>query len=294
MQNMIQRIRASVAGITMVIPAVLVASAFLIYPIFYTIRLSVAKSESFSANGFVGFSNYTRLFHDTSVLKMSWPPDGALINTFKWLLLGVPGCLIIGMIVALVADRRRFQSVIRAAFFLPMVLSGTVLGTIFTFVYSPNSKVGLLNAIFGTQISWLGNVNLVNYAVITAWVWAATGLSVIIIAAALKGIPEEINEAARLDGANGRQLFWHITLPSIKMPLVFLVTTQLVQVLKVFDVVYVMTQGGPAGKSNTLALMFFQETFSSLNPQYGAAIVVFMSAIIVAVYLLARRLGREK
>ena len=99
MQNMIQRIRASVAGITMVIPAVLVASAFLIYPIFYTIRLSVAKSESFSANGFVGFSNYTRLFHDTSVLKMSWPPDGALINTFKWLLLGVPGCLIIGMIV---------------------------------------------------------------------------------------------------------------------------------------------------------------------------------------------------
>ena len=118
-------------------------------------------------------------------------------------------------------------------------------------------------------------------------------MSVVIIAAALKGISVDMIEAARVDGANGWQLFWRITLPSIRTPLAFLLTTQMVQVLKVFDVVFVMTGGGPAGLSRTLAVFFYEQTFVSLNPQYAAAIVVIMSLLILLAFRITRKVGEE-
>lgn len=287
-----QRRTSAGAGVLMVAPALIIVVLFLLIPILYTLRMSVAEGPGFTVGGYVGAEHYQHLLDDVKFADFShFPPTGALFNSLTWMILAVPACILIGLAVALAADRSRLQSIIRGAFFLPMVLSGTVLGVIWLFVYAPSPDVGLLNAALGTDQPWLGDPNTVNYALMATWVWSATGLSVVIVAAALKGVPSDIVEAAKVDGASGWRLFWHVTLPSIRLPLSFLLTTQLVQVLKVFDVVYVMTGGGPAGRSRTLALLFFQQSFESLKPQYGAAIVVVMSALIVIGFGLARRTG---
>jgi alpha-glucoside transport system permease protein len=266
----------------------------LVLPVLYTLRLSVAEGPGFRMTGFVGLANYDRLFSDLTFLDTAkLPPRGALINSLQWMVFAVPAVTLIGLGVALVADRSRLQTLIRGVFFLPMVISGTVIGIIWLFVFAPTPNVGLLNAITGGAQSWLGNPKTVNFSLMVAWIWGSTGVSVVIIAAALKGIPVEIVEAARVDGATGWRLFWSITLPSIRAPMSFLLVTQLVQVLKVFDVVYVMTGGGPAGLSRTLALLFYEQTFTSLNPQYGAAIVVAMSVVIALVFSITRRVTEE-
>lgn len=281
------------AGALLLAPALILVLLFLVVPVGYTIRLSMAKGPGFNLNGFVGLANYQRLAVDPNFFSTVDGPSGALVNSVLWMLLALPACILIGLAVALAADKQKFESIIRGAFFLPMVLSGTVLGIIWLFVYSPSPQLGLLNAALRTDKSWLGDAATVNPALMAAWVWGATGLSVVIIAAALKGVSEDLIEASRLDGANRRQIFWYVTLPSIRLPLSFLLTTQLVQVLKVFDVVYVMTGGGPAGASKTMALMFYEQTFSSLKPQYGAAVVTVMSIVIVIAYLIARQTGRD-
>lgn len=281
------------AGALFLAPALILVVLFLVVPVGYTIRLSMAKGPGFNLNGFVGLANYQKLARDPAFFSTADGLSGALINSTMWMLFALPACILIGLAVAMVADKNKFEYIIRGAFFLPMVLSGTVLGIIWLFVFSPSPELGLLNATLRTDRSWLGDPTTVNPALMASWVWAATGLSVVIIAAALKGVSEDLLEAARLDGANARQVFWHVTLPSIRLPLSFLLTTQLVQVLKVFDVVYVMTNGGPAGASRTMALMFYEQTFSSLKPQYGAAVVTVMSIVIIIAYLLARSTGKD-
>jgi alpha-glucoside transport system permease protein len=292
MVTKIRRRESAWAGLLLVAPALVAVFVFQVLPIFYTFRLSVAEGPGFHITGFVGLENYDRLFTDLKFLNITdFPPKGALINSIQWMVFAVPAVILIGLIVALAADRSRFQTLIRGAFFLPTVISGTVVGIIWLFVFAPNPNIGLLNAITGGTQSWLGNLRTVTPSLMSAWVWGQTGMSVVIIAAALKGIPVDIIEAARVDGAGGWRLLWHITLPSIRTPLAFLLTTQMVQVLKVFDVVFVMTGGGPAGMSRTLALFFYQQTFISLNPQYASAIVVIMSLLIVLVFRITRRVG---
>lgn len=274
-------------------PALILVVVFLVVPVFYTLRLSVAEGPGFELQGFVGADNYDRLFSDRRFVDNSdFTPTGALITTLKWMVFAVPAVILVGLVVALAADRRRFQSLIRGAFFLPTVISGTSVGIIWLFVYAPNPNIGLLNAMTNGSQAWLGDPSTVNPALMAAWVWGASGLSVVIVAAALKGIPDDMIEAAKVDGAAGWRMFWHITLPSIRLPMSFLLTTQLVQVLKVFDVVFVMTQGGPAGLSRTMALFFYEQTFASLNPQFGAAVVVIMTALILVAFGLARLTGR--
>jgi ABC-type sugar transport system permease subunit len=288
------RRQSALSGLLFVIPAIIILAFFQIFPVLYALRLSTAKGPGFQITGFVGLDNFIRLFSDMQFLTTATtPPRGALVTSLTWMIFAVPIVILIGMIVALVADRSKFKSLIRGVFFLPMVISGTVVGIIWLFVFAPNPNVGLLNAIINGSKSWLGNPNSVNPSLMTAWIWGQTGMSVVIIAAALKGIPVDIIDAAKVDGANGWRQFWHITLPSIRGPMSFLLVTQLVQVLKVFDVVYVMTKGGPAGRSRTLALLFYEQTFVNLNPQYGAAIVVIMSILIITVYSIARRTNNE-
>ncbi len=291
----IKKRESAVAGLLLVAPALILVLLFLVLPIFYTLRLSVAEGPGFNLKGFVGLDHYARLFADQKFLKMAlFPPAGALMNSIKWMLIAVPAVMLIGLVVALAADRSPIEALIRGAFFLPMVISGTVIGIIWLFVYTPNPDIGLLNALTGATQSWLGDPNTVNPSLMAAWIWGQTGMSVVIIAAALKGVPADSIDAAKVDGANGWQVFWHVTLPAIRIPMSFLLTTQLVQVLKVFDVVFVMTEGGPAGLSRTMALFFYEQTFVSLNPQYGAAIVVVMSVIIVVAFKIAQRIGNEE
>ena len=155
----------------------------------------------------------------------------------------------LGLLIATLASRVRYESIIKAAVFLPQAIAATALAVIWKFVYAPDANIGLLNAGLGIvhvgPISFLGDPNIVNWALIAVGTWASVGFATVILSAALKGIPTEIIEAARTDGANERQIFFRIILPMVSLPLSVLAVTLIVNVVKLFDLIYVMTNGGP-------------------------------------------------
>jgi len=277
----------TIVSVSMIVPALILVVVFTIMPFFMSLVLSLTDGPGNNIESFVGLNHFIRVFNDKKFLSIdasSGIPKGALINTLLWMITAVPGTIALGFLIALAANNKEGEGLFRSAFFLPMVLAGTVLGIIWAFVYSPNKGIGLLNAILDKNISWLGDSNIVNFSLIFAWIWAQTGMAVVISAAALKGVPIDQIEASKIDGANRVTRLFKIILPEIHPQMYMLITTLLVSVLKVFDIVKVMTNGGPANQSITLALLFYEQTFSFYKPHYGAAIVVVMSVIVFGVY----------
>jgi alpha-glucoside transport system permease protein len=137
----------------------------------------------------------------------------------------------------------------------------------------------------GNPVSWLGQTNTVNYAIIIAYVWASTGFAMVVLSAALKGIPTEIIEAARVDGAGEWNIFRRIMLPMLSLPISIVTVWLFINVIKVFDIIYVMTSGGPGSSSRVIAYTMFTETFTG-NPGRGAAVAVIMLLLTIPVMIL--------
>jgi alpha-glucoside transport system permease protein len=270
-------------------PALVLLAFFLLYPAFYTLRLSLYRGRLGEFTGFLGLDNYVRLLtRDPSFLDLStFPPSGALFNNLLWIVFYVSGCLLFGLIIAVLAGRVRYEAFIKAVVFVPMAIAATALAVIFLFVYAPDPDIGLLNAILGVAnagpVSWLGQKSTVNYALILVGIWGAVGFATVILSAALKGIPIEIMEAARTDGATEGQIFRRIILPMMRIPISVLAVTLVVNVIKIFDLIYVMTVGGPGTSSRVIAFTFYQESLSAGKYGYGAAVAVIMLAILIPV-----------
>ena len=277
----------SLAGLVFVAPAVLLLAVFMVYPAVRTIILSFEN----------GAGNYVQLLtEDPRFIKWSFPPSGALWNNILWLIFYTGGCIIIGLIVAVMATRVRYEKTVKAIVFLPMAIAATALGVIWRFVYSPDRDTGLLNAtsgIFGVDpISWLGSPATVNAALIIAGIWGSAGFAVVILSAALKGISSEILEAARVDGASEGQIFRRIIIPMLSLPISVIAVTLTINVVKLFDIVYVMTEGGPGNASNVIAVQMYQQ-FSARNFDYSAAVAVVMLVILIPVMIFNIRRFRS-
>jgi alpha-glucoside transport system permease protein len=174
-------------------PALLLLAFFLLYPALYTVRLSLYRGRLGEFTGFLGLDNYVRLFtRDPAFLDLSsFPPSGALFNNLLWILRYVSGCLMFGLLIAVLAGRVRYEAFIKAVVFLPMAIAATALAVIWLFVYPPDPDIGLLNALLGVAnagpVSWLGQTSTVNYAPILVGIWGAVGFATVILSAALKG-----------------------------------------------------------------------------------------------------------
>jgi alpha-glucoside transport system permease protein len=276
---------------------------FLVYPTIWTIALSFNTGKGLQFSKWIGFRNYVDLFtHDRLFIDLShFPPSGAVFNNVLWVILNTSLCVGLGLLIAVLSDRVRYESIVKALIFLPMAIAATAVAVIWLFVYSPNPQIGVLNALLtiiikGFQpISWTGRTDTVNYAVIIANVWAQTGFAMVVLSAALKGIPAEVLEAARVDGANEFGIFRRITLPMLSLPISVVTVTLIVWVIKVFDIIYIMTTGGPAGASRVIAYTMYVETFQGGNAGYGSAVAVVMLILIVPVMLLnIRRFRTER
>ena len=195
----------------------------------------------------------------------------------------------LGLLIATLASRVRYESIVKAAVFLPQAIAATALAVIWKFVYAPDANIGLLNAGLGTvnlgPISFLGDPNIVNWALIGVGTWASVGFATVILSAALKGIPTEIIEAARTDGANERQIFFRIILPMVSLPLSVLAVTLIVNVVKLFDLIYVMTNGGPGTSSRVIGYTFYVEGFQAGLFGKAAAVAVVMMVILIPVMI---------
>jgi alpha-glucoside transport system permease protein len=287
-------------GILFALPALIVLGLFVIYPAYYTVRLAFYKSDFlFSFTNYVGLQNFRDLFQDKDFFDIShFPPSGAVFNNLRWVVVYISLCLILGLALAVLTIRVRYESAVKSVIFIPMAISATAVAVIWLLVYSPNPDIGTVNAVIhglgGNPVSWLGQENTVNYAIIIAYVWASTGFAMVVLSAALKGIPTEIIEAARVDGAGEWNIFRRIMLPMLSLPISIVTVWLFINVIKVFDIIYVMTQGGPGTSSRVIAYTMFTETFSG-NPGRGAAVAVIMLLLTIPVMVLnIRRFKSER
>jgi alpha-glucoside transport system permease protein len=276
-------------------PAVILVLIFFIAPLIYTIYLSFQRTDQLgNVVGFVGFANYGFVFSDSSML-------GILKNNLIWLVLATVLCVGLGLIVAVLVDRVRIEAVVKSMLFIPMAISFVGASVIwrFVYIYEPKgqTQIGLLNAFLGlfgvAPQAWIQNEATSTFALIVIYVWMWTGFCMVILSAALKGIPDEIIEAAKMDGAGRLTMFWRITIPMIAPTLGVVITTMLINVLKIFDVVYVNTGGHY--NTNVVAMEFYQRYFLDNQPGVGSVLAILLTIAILPVMVInIRRMRAEE
>jgi len=291
--------RASWAVATLFLgPAVFLLVVFLVYPSIYTILLSFSRGRNGLLGEWVGLDNYARVFADPDFLSLSIPPSGALWNNILWIVFYTGFVIALGLVVAVIAARVRYESLIKAVVFLPMAIAATALAVIWKFVYSPDAELGVLNAVLGVfgvlPVPWLGSPQIVNGALIAAGVWGSVGFATVILSAALKGIPAEVMEAARVEGASERQIFFRIIVPMVSLPISVVAVTLVVNVIKLFDLIFVMTQGGPGKASRVIAFTMWQQAFEAGQFGFGSAVAVVMLVLLVPIMAFNVRRFRAK
>lgn len=196
------------------------------------------------------------------------------------------GTVGLGLFIAVLVDKVKYESLAKAIIFMPMAISFVGAGIIWKFVYTYGTtqvQIGLINAVLGRfgvePIAWLSTPKLNTYALIIVGIWIWTGFCMTILSAALKGVPTELLEAARVDGATEWRVFWMITVPIIMPTIIVVITTMVINVLKLFDLVYVMT-GGNSG-SDVIANRMYTEMYVNYNPGRGTAVAVVLIVLII-------------
>jgi alpha-glucoside transport system permease protein len=272
-------------------PAFALLGLFLIWPVLNTVYLSLFDSRSAQ---FVGLDNYVYLFTRPETLIV-------FRNNVMWLVLFTGTTLTLGLLLAVLTNLVRYEAVAKAVVFIPMAVSFTAAAVIwrFMYLYQPPgaTQTGVVNAIVtmlgGDPIAWVTERSVNNFALIAAGVWMWTGFALVVISAGLKGIPTEVIEAARVDGASERQIFWYVLLPMLRSVIAVVAVTLVINSLKVFDLVYVMTFGNY--DTDVLANRMFKEMFTFGNFGRASAVaVVLLLAIIPIMLFNIRRFRREQ
>jgi alpha-glucoside transport system permease protein len=266
---------------TFLLPTVLLVAVGLIYPMLRTIFQSFYDA---GGDAFIGFDNYSTIFTDKGQLTV-------LRNTFLWVVLTPFVATAIGLLYAILIDRARLESFAKALIFLPMAISFVGASIIWKFVYEfrPDQpgieQIGLLNQVLvslgGTPRQWLLETPWNTVFLIIVMIWIQAGFAMTVLSAAIKAIPEDIIEAARLDGVGRIGMFRFVTLPSIRPSLVVVLTTIAIATLKVFDIVRTMTGG--QFSTSVVANEFYSQSFRSANQGLGAALAVLLFVLVIPI-----------
>ncbi|MFA9430902.1 carbohydrate ABC transporter permease [Egicoccus sp. AB-alg2] len=272
-------------------PALVLLTVFLLYPAIRTILLGFQDANG---TAWVGADNFVNIWRDDSLRR-------SVINTLAWMII-VPALAVgIGLVFAVLADRlRRGESVAKSLIFLPMAISFVGASVVWAFIYDYQvfgNQTGLLNGIMVAlgqdPVSWTGDFYpWNNFFLMVVMVWMQTGFAMVILSAAIKGVPEDILEAARIDGATEFQVFRRITVPSIMSAIVVVTTTMIINVLKIFDIVFVMT-GGRDG-TEVIAERMIRWFFNFRNQGQGAAIATMLFVLVLPVMIWNVKRFREE
>ncbi len=261
-------------------PAMLLLFWFLAFPMLRTLWLSLLDRNS---EEFVGLQNYLDVFASADMLLV-------FRNNLLWLVFGATGSVLMGLLIATLADRSDFETLAKSIIFMPMAISLVGAGVIWNFIYEvrdvSDSQIGLLNAIvvglgFEPQ-AWTALIQpWNNLFLVVILIWLQTGFSMVLFSAAIKGIPAELLEAARIDGATEWDVFFKIMIPYIRGTIITVSTTVMIFSLKIFDIVIVMT-GGQFG-TDVIATKFYREYFVNSNYGVGSAIAIILLLAVVPV-----------
>lgn len=291
-------------------PAIAILSWYLAIPTLRTFWLSLfgrdgppadlsifQLGEIIGSDAFVGLQNYVAVFTERLMIE-------SFRNNLLWIIFGSTSSVIFGLVIAVLADRSRMERFAKSMIFLPMAISFVGASIIWNFIYEfrpeGSAQVGLLNAVVtsfgGTPQAWPQWVDIApwnNLFLIVIVIWLQAGFAMVLFSAALKGIPEELLEAGRIDGASEIQIFFRIMIPYIRGTLISVWTTIVIFTLKIFDVVWVMT-GGQFG-THVIATQFYRQSFTNRNSGFGSAIaIVLLIAVIPVMYYNLRQFREQE
>jgi multiple sugar transport system permease protein len=275
-----REVRKGWSGYLFIAPGYIAFVVFMLLPILFAISLSFYKASfDINARQFVGFAQYIQLSDDPIFIQ-------ALTNTIQYTFVIVPSTVFISLIIALLIDPLgpRAQSFFRGAFYIPGVAGGVVLSVVYLWIFNPT--YGLLNYMLGLlgvdPILWLASAPYSFLAVCLVVLTFTIGQPIILFLAGLAGIPQDILDAATVDGANSLQKVLYIRLPLLRPVLLFVLATQTIQVFQLWEVIYMVTSGGPYNTSTSMVYLIFQTAFINGNYGKASAIGVILTAIILA------------
>ena len=268
--------------IVLLTPPLLVFSVLIVWPLLSSFYYSFTNWNGFSSSyQFVGLSNFQKIWTDRLFFQ-------ATVNTIIWMVSALLLPTLLGLVLALLLDSKvRGGKFFKTIFYLPICLSAIVVGQIWIWIYQPNW--GLLNTLIGEitgerfRYAWLAKPDSALVYVIVAWSWQQTGLSMVIYLAGLTAIPSEIIESSASEGATTWQRIWYIIIPLLVPSTVVVIALSVINSLKGFDILYIMTGGGPFNSSDTLAMHMYNESFKKYLIGYGSSIsvVLFVIALII-------------
>jgi multiple sugar transport system permease protein len=266
--------------------------AWTLYPLFYSLIMSFTEWNLIKPSRFIGLSNYTRALAD----PVFWL---ALRNTLSYTLITVPGQMFFGLGLALLLDQPlRARAFFRTIYYIPVVTSWVVVSLIFTYLY--NGQAGLINwllrdglHLIDKNINWLGEPLTANLAIATLGIWKGIGWTMVIFLAGLQSIPQEVYEAAAIDGAGSWQRLRSITLPLIRQTTLFILVLLTIGGFQVFISVYVMTGGKPLHRTDVLLTYMYSNAFEFLDLGYGSALSYLFALMVFALSMAQIRLLRR-
>lgn len=305
-ESLPDRLTAVLQPFVFVGPAIAILAWYLAIPTLRTFWISLFDRngpdetlsffQQLSSESFVGIDNYISVFTERLMIE-------AFRNNLMWILFGSTLSCIFGLVIAVLADRSRFEKLAKSMIFLPMAISFVGASIIWNFIYefrpAGQTQIGLLNAIVvglgGTPRAWAQWVDISpfnNLFLIVIVIWLQAGFAMVLFSAALKGIPQELMEASRVDGANEIQIFFRVMIPYIRGTIITVFTTVIIFTLKIFDVVWVMT-GGQFG-THVIATQFYRQSFTNRNSGFGSAIAIVLLIAVIPVMIYNLRQFREQ
>lgn len=272
------------------LPAVIGVLFVLFYPVVRTLWYSLTNTEGAGVGKFIGLENYQTLISDPILFR-------TMSNVAIWTIGTIALPVFLGLVIAYIALGLRGSAIYRMIFLLPYVLSGVAVASIWFHIFQTK---GLINQFLATvglanlQQSWLLYYPQNTFAMIIAATWSGTGLIVVLFTVGLQNIPAQTVEAATIDGANSWQLFRSIVWPQLKQIRAVVIGTALANSLRTFDIVWVMTQGGPSRSSETLGVTMYRESFLLNRYGYGASIAVLLTFLVIFVSYFSLRGGLKR
>lgn len=277
-QTWMQRNKMTVTPLLFLLPGVLFFVVYVISPIFQSFNISLYQWDGLGEARYIGLDNYRELVGDRAFETSLW-------NNFKWLvlyLLAIP----LGLAIALFLNQTVMGiRLYKSLFFFPFVLSQVVVGLVFSWFYLP--REGLLNAVLGVvglgPVNVLGDPGLATYGIIAAGLWPQTAYCMILYLTGLNAVDPEQIEAGRLDGAKGWRMLWHVVLPQLKPATFIAFVVTIIGALRSFDLISIMTSGGPFGSTRVLSYLMFEKALSEYGFRmgYGSAIAVVLFLIML-------------
>ena len=272
-------------GLLFVLPALIGTFLFIIIPIFCSFGLSFSEWNLLNEIHFVGFSNYKSVFTEPEFLQI-------LINTIVYAVSTTIFAVIIPLLIASIINNKiNGSELFKTIYFLPFITPAVVIAIVWAWIFDPN--IGLVNTLFHTHYTWLFSTKLAMPVLIFVSVWKLVGYNVVLFLTGFSTIDKTVYEASKIDGATAYQTFFDITVPLLKPTIYFVTTVTAISSFQIFDLIYVMTQGGPNDSTNVIVYSIYKYAFEYFDIGKSCALAYILFAIILVLALVQKKFTKN-